>query len=195
AGQVDVFPENTLTGDLVFDLMERWDGTGGGTSYLKSASTRFLVPQLRPAVQMEPANLDVRVRAALYHALDRDTIAEALNGGHREMAAWEILPPGDVNYPAVKDGLRQYVYDPNRATSLLRELGWAPGPDAVLRNSADGRRFRNAMLATPGGNPEREVNAFADYWRRIGLEVESATTPAAQAANLEFRASFPGWSS
>lgn len=195
AGQVDIYPENTVTGDLVSDLKERWDGSGGGTSYLKAASTRFLAPQLRPGLQIELANLDVKVRAALYHALDRDTLAEALNGGHREMAAWEILPPGDVNYAAVKDGMRQYAYDPNRATAMLREAGWTPGTDGFLRSNADGRRFRNAIMGLPGGNPEREISAFADYWRRIGQEVETSTTPPAQAANLEYRASFPGWSS
>jgi peptide/nickel transport system substrate-binding protein len=195
AGQVDVFPENTLTGDFVFDLQERWDGTGAGTSVIKAASTRFLAPQLRPNLQIEPANLDLRVRQALYHALDRDTLAEALNGGHREMAAWEILPSNDVNYPAVKDGLRQYTYDPERAKAILRDAGWTSGPDGSLRSTADGRRFRNAILGLPGGNTEREISAFADYWRRVGMDVELAITPPVQAANLEYRASFPGWQS
>jgi len=195
AGQVDIFPENTLTGDLVFELKDRWDSSGAGASYLKSASTRFLAPQLRPEMQTEPANLDVNVRAALYHALDRDTLAEALNGGHREMAAWEILPPDDINYPAVKDGMRPYAYDPNLAAAMLRDAGWTPGTDGTLRNNTDGRPFHTSILGLPGGNPDREIAAFADYWRRIGLDVDLSTTPAAQATNLEFRASFPGWSS
>jgi peptide/nickel transport system substrate-binding protein len=107
------------------------------------------------------------------------------------MAAYAILPPQDPNYGAVKDALRPYSYDPDRARTLLRDLGWTPGPDGILRNSADGRRFRNAMIATI--DTSRELPPYADYWRRIGLEVEEQTVPASQTRNLEFRASFPGW--
>jgi peptide/nickel transport system substrate-binding protein len=193
AGQVDVFPDNTLNGDVVFELQERWDAAGSGTSYIKFASTRFLAPQWRPNVQAEPAVLDLKVRAALYHALDRDTMAEVFNGGHREMAAWEILPPDDVNYPAVKDGFRQYAFDPDRARSLLREAGWTPGPDGMLRNDGDGRRFRASILGFPSGIPERELSTFANYWNQIGIETEVAVMSFAQAGDPETRSLFPSW--
>jgi peptide/nickel transport system substrate-binding protein len=193
AGAVDVFPENTLTGDLVFDLQERWDSAGAGKSWIKRASTRFVAPQWRPAVQMEPANLDVRVRAALYHAIDRETLAEALHAGHKELAAWEILPPNDPNYAAVKDGMRQFGFDPERAKAMLRELGWTPGPDGILRHASDGRRFKNAIMGSPG-QAASELLPVADYWQRLGLEMEIMTTSPANSRDLQHLASFPGWS-
>jgi ABC-type transport system substrate-binding protein len=192
AGAVDIYPENTLTGDLVFDLQQRWDGSGAGRSYLKHASTRFVGPQWRTGVQMEPANLDVRVRMALYHALDRDTLAETLQGGHREMAAWEILPAYDPLYPAVKDGMRPYAYDPDRASAILRDAGWTRASDTILRNNADGRRFRNSILGAPG-QAASELLPVADYWQRIGIDMEVLTTSPAQSRDLEYAASFPGW--
>ena len=63
----------------------------------------------------------------------------------------------------------------------------------MLRHSADGRRFRNALWTVPGR--DREIAAFADYWRRVGIEVEELTIPAAQVRNSEFRALYPSWES
>jgi hypothetical protein len=36
---------------------------------------------------------------------------------------------------------------------------------------------------------------MADYWRRIGIDVEEHTVPASQVRNLEYRALFPSWES
>src|SRR6185503_4062989 len=84
-------------------------------------------------------------------------------------------------------------YDPERAKSILRERGWVPGPGGALQHSSDGRRFRTSIIATAGRIGEQEVPAFADYWRRIGLDVDELVIPAAFVRNAEYRATFPGW--
>jgi peptide/nickel transport system substrate-binding protein len=188
AGTVDLFFESTLGPDLGFQLASNWTD---GNVYQAYVSHRMLAPQFRPTVQIETANLDVRVRAALYHALDREALSEGLQGGHREYAAWEILPPNDVLYPAVKDGLRQYAYDPDRAKAILREVGWTPGADGMLSNAADGRPFHNAISASD--LTVRDMPAYAAYWRQIGIQVDEIATPAAQVRNAEYRASYPAW--
>lgn len=192
-GSVDMIPENAINAELGFQLKERWEATGEGSVQVKRGNTWFLVPQWRANVITEPANHDPKVRAALYHALDREALSEGLQGGPRDLAAWSILPPGDRLYDATKDALRQYSYDADRARSILRDAGWSPGPDGVLRHSSDGRRFRNAFWTVPGR--DREIAAFADYWRRVGIEVEELTIPAAQVRNSEFRALYPSWES
>jgi peptide/nickel transport system substrate-binding protein len=188
AGTVDVIVDGTLDENLGFELIERWKTTGDGTMYAKYSANRFLSPQFRPHVQTEPANLDPRVRAALYHAIDREALAEGLQAGHRELAAWELLPPGELLHPATKDAFRRYVYDPRLAQAGLRDAGWMAGADGALRNQSDGRRYRTVISGSP-----LDVAATADYWRRIGLAVEEYTVPAAQVRNAEFRASFPSW--
>jgi peptide/nickel transport system substrate-binding protein len=188
AGRVDIIVDGTLDENLGFELAERWKVTGEGTVYAKYSANRFLSPQFRPRFQTEPANLDPRVRAALYRAIDREALAEGLEAGHREFAAWELLPPGELLYPATKDAFRRYAFDPRLAQEGLREAGWIPGPDGALRHQADGRRYHTVISGAP-----LEVAATADYWRRIGLEVEEFTVPAAQVRNPEFRASFPSW--
>jgi peptide/nickel transport system substrate-binding protein len=193
AGTVDLFVENTVAPAQGFELMDRWGQSGEGTVHLMRGAYRFISPQLRPHIQVEPAALEPRVRAALYQAIDREELSEALQGGHRELAAYEIVAPGELLHPASKDSLRRYAYDPQRARAILAEAGWTPGPDGKLRHATDGRRFRAPISGTAGRDREQETAAIADYWRRIGLEPEEMVIPAAQVRSNEYRASFPGW--
>lgn len=193
AGTVDMMAENSLNAELGFQLKERWEGSGQGSVAVRRGNTWFLAPQFRPAVQTELANLDPRVRVALYHALDRETLSEGLQGGARDLAAWSLFPEGHQMSDATRDGYRRYPFDPDRARSILREQGWTPGADGLLRHSSDGRRFHNALWTVPGR--DREIAAMADFWRRIGIEVEEHTIPASQVRNSEYRALFPSWES
>jgi peptide/nickel transport system substrate-binding protein len=186
AGAVDLFPDPALQGQLASDLRQRWAADGGGTVFSRAGPTYFLSPQWRPGVQREPANLDVRVRQALYQAIDREGLSELVE------PAWSLIPPGDPLYEATQDGLRRYPYDPARSRALLQEAGWTAGPDGALVNGSDGRRFHNTLSTVDSGRLW-EVAAYADFWRRTGLEVDEVQTPAAQARDLEFRANYPSW--
>lgn len=186
AGTVDIFMDTSLPTELGFQLKDRWDAAGDGVVYVRGGSTRFLAMQWRPNVQMEPTLFDPRARRALYQAIDRGSLTD------RELPAQSLLPPGDQFHDATKDGFRIYPYDPNRARALLQEAGWSSGPDGALQHVSDGRKFRAAIWVTIGAR-EWEVPVYADYWRRIGLEVEEYSIPSAQVRNLEFRAHFPGW--
>jgi ABC-type transport system substrate-binding protein len=94
-------------------------------------------------------------------------------------------------YDALKDALRPYPYDPERARSLLREVGWTPGGDGEMRFAADGRSFRTSIWSSLG--LEREIAAYAGYWRQLGIEVAEYTIPAARTRDRQYRAEFPGW--
>ena len=79
---------------------------------------------------------DVRVRRAMLMAIDRKTMSEKLAGGRFTQAAtW--VPPKE---PMFAPGLPLVAYDPAGAKALLKEAGWTPGSDGVLRNAA-GERF------------------------------------------------------
>ncbi len=193
AGTVDMFPDIALTSELGYRLKDIWESSGRGAVRVNMGVTWFLAPQWRPSVQTEAATLDPRVRGALYRALDREALSDALQGGHSELSAWSLLPPGHQFHDATKDGLRPYAYDADRARAELRTLGWTPGDDGVLRNNADGRRFHTAIWATVGR--DREIAAFASFWRLAGIEVEESIVPASQSRSLEYRAQYPGWES
>jgi ABC-type transport system substrate-binding protein len=191
AGGLDMFLDATLSTELETQLVARWRGSNEGTVHLVGAEGgRFLMPQYRPEFQLERAVLDPRVRAAFYHAIDRETYAESQ--GRPGLAAYGIRAPGDLFYDATKDALRRYAYDPERARTLLQSLGWAAGMDGVLRNSADGRTFRTALRGIAAGQ-DQQVAILADSWRRIGLQVEEDVVPAALARDNEYLAKFGGW--
>jgi peptide/nickel transport system substrate-binding protein len=191
AESVDLTVDGALRApDLGIQLKQRWESTQGGTVHLSPSSLSMLAPQMRPAVQMEPTLFDPRVRRALFQAMDRETLSEAVNG-YRELVAWSILLPSDVLYEATKDTLRRYPHDLEAARVGLREAGWTPAADGQLRHSSDGRLFRTAIWMSAGR--EREGAAYADFWRRIGVDVTEHIVPAARARDNEYRSSFPGW--
>jgi peptide/nickel transport system substrate-binding protein len=185
-GSIDMFADPALHAELAEELRERWEHSGQGTVHVLLGTTSFLAPQWRPGVQREPTTLDVRVRQALYHAVDRDSFPDLVR------PAWSVLPPGDRFYEAAKDGLRRYPYDPARSRALLQEVGWTLGGDGLLRHSSDGRRFQNRISTVASGRLW-EVATYADAWRRLGIEVEELQQPANRSRDLEYRASFPSW--
>ncbi|PZG19555.1 ABC transporter substrate-binding protein [Nonomuraea aridisoli] len=97
---------------------------------------------------------DVRVRRALAHALDRDTIIKTLRGGLNEPAdgpwskdsEWYV----DGGYPG---------YDLAKATALVQEVEAAKGP------------IRFETISTPDPNTMQLVELCQDMWRKAGIEV------------------------
>jgi len=66
---------------------------------------------------------DRRVRRAVIHALDRESLIDEIFQG-RYATARGILPPGTLGFnPALKG----YAYDPNKARALLVEAGYPGG--------------------------------------------------------------------
>jgi len=193
SGTVDYFTESTLDADLGYQLQSQWQASGAGMVMTKEGNTWFLGPQFRPEVQMEPAVLDPRVRAALYRALDRPGLSQGLNAGHAELAANSFLPPQDPTYEAAKDDMVPYSFDPARAKSELQSLGWTTAPDGSLRSATDGHQFHTQLSAVTGR--EQGIAAMASYWRAIGIQADEYVVPASQVRDPEARAQFPGFDS
>jgi peptide/nickel transport system substrate-binding protein len=191
AGEIDLVPSYVIRGELGAQLKEQWEGSGGGTVAVVGDSVQLLVPQYRPALQIEPAVLDPRVRKALYHALDREALSDAVNGRNPQLAATSFLPWDDALFEPTRDTLRPLTFDLERARTLLREAGWTPGARGALAHAADGRPFRTHIQGTAG--VEQASAAYAGYWRQVGLEVEEFIMPAARARDREYRSQYPGW--
>jgi peptide/nickel transport system substrate-binding protein len=191
AGAVDLFMDLAMNPELGSQLQERWAATGGGTVHNLFGYTRFLTPQWRLGMQKEPTILDRRVRAALYHALDRPAISEAVQAGHRELVASGLLPTNHRSFAGTQDTLRAYAYDPGRARALLQEAGWTFASGSGLRFGSDGRRFETSVWAN--ARWVQETALIADSWRQLGVNVEEFVIPGAMARDQEFRSTYPGW--
>ena len=121
----------------------------------------------------DPALADVRVRQALVHAIDRETIAETLLGGLSEPDD-AILP---VSHWAHADDVRRYPYDPAEATRLLDEAGWTLSGGT----RAQGGQPLVVELINIAGQADRlqVVQAVQAYWRAVGVQAEIREVDAA----------------
>jgi ABC-type transport system substrate-binding protein len=86
---------------------------------------------------------DARVRQAVNHAIDRETLVK-LSGG-RGVPAYSLLPP---NLPAHSADLKPWSYDPVKAKQLLQEAGYQPAPvDLYIANAESQVRIGNQIVA------------------------------------------------
>lgn len=127
---------------------------------------------------------DVRVRAALARAINRNAIAERVMEGYALPAGNLVAPPVFGHAAAVKPE----PYDPEGARKLLAEAGY---PDGFA-----------ILLATPNNryvNDEQVAQAVAQMFARVGVATRVEALPAAayfpRARNLEFGVALLGWGS
>ncbi len=122
--------------------------------------------------QLDPAKTtlfqDVKVRQALFHAIDRDTIVQKVRNGLGTVAvgtmpllSWAYQPDKITN---------KYPYDTKKAEALLDEAGWKKGPDGI--RAKDGKKLQFSMW-TFSGNKVFDAYAlvFQESWKTIGVDM------------------------
>ncbi|MDR7481469.1 MAG: ABC transporter substrate-binding protein [Armatimonadota bacterium] len=116
-----------------------------------------------PAGQPNPFR-DVRVRQAIYHAINTKEIVEQVMQGAATPAE-QILPPFMFGY---NPRVRRPIYDPSRAKRLLAEAGYPNGFTVRLDVTTD--RYVN----------DREVGlAVVGMLRRVGIDAQLNGMPRA----------------
>lgn len=85
------------------------------------------------AGELVPALADVRVRQAINHALDRETLLESILLGYGQTTG-QVFGPDSGAYVDDLDG--SYAYDPELAKDLLAEAGYADGFDLPVPSIA-----------------------------------------------------------
>ena len=107
---------------------------------------------------------DVRVRRAVYHAVDLDGVIKAVMGGSGYPATQYVTAPVFGYDPNVK----RLPYDPARARRLLAEAGYAGGFQARLDCPND-RYINDAALC----------DAVAGQLRAVGVQITPNAVPKA----------------
>ncbi len=155
---------------------------------------RIVQFQRRPEFASTAAFTDLRVRQALHHGVDFDTLNEALQD-RQTSAAIGPIPPTAAYYRQLAQAVPTYPYDPRRTEQLMQEAGFTRGPDGVWV-SPDPRfgrmSFETNVLASP--DSDNEMHLMADTWRKLGYEVQEVSWSPAQGRDSEFRNRFPGLS-
>jgi peptide/nickel transport system substrate-binding protein len=113
---------------------------------------------------------DVRVRQALFHAVDRKAILDNIMEGSA-VPARSVISPGVFGFKDMQlDQL--YPFDRAKAKALLTQAGWTPGADGVLQKG--GQRLTLNWLAQRGRYPKdgEITEAVQAMWQEIGVEAK-----------------------
>ena len=89
---------------------------------------------------------DLKVRQAFMHAIDRDTLAEALSFGSGKATVQLFAQSSPVFDPALE---KRYPFDPKKAKALLAEAGYKNGIDIshLLLNTSEYKKLAEALQA------------------------------------------------
>ncbi|MEK8028244.1 ABC transporter substrate-binding protein [Pseudaquabacterium rugosum] len=116
---------------------------------------------------------DLRVRQAMSLAIDRPAIAQSLLRAP-QAAATQLFAPilAEWHVPT----LSPLTQDLPRARALLREAGWQPGADGLLRN-AQGQPFK-VTLRTFSDRPELPpmASAIQAQFKAVGIDLAVSIT-------------------
>jgi peptide/nickel transport system substrate-binding protein len=137
AGSVDL-TLNALSIDGAYAIQREWAQTDGGAVLMQPNNMRLIIPQLKAEFTTPRDLLDLEVRRALFHTLDRAAVAEA-NGLTADFVADSAATRGTPLAAVVDPAVMKYAYDPTRAVALLQGAGWQRGADGRLMK--DGRPF------------------------------------------------------
>lgn len=121
-----------------------------------------------------PALADVRVRRALWYALDmpamlRDTTHDVDVAAHTDQPSFSwAYDPGVPTYP----------YDPARARALLDAAGWKVGPAGI--RVRDGKPLELDLVNVSGLALGNAIDVFVqDAWHAVGVDARIKNYPTA----------------
>jgi len=192
-GAIDATLGSTLDQQGGATIRKQWEQSGDGVVIITPTNFRHLRFQYDPQKNRQPALLDARVRRALAHAIDRDTLAEVVSEGSSR--ATEVpLTPADPLYAPATQAVAHNPYDPARSRQLLGNLGWSARADGVLAGPQD-QPFTVDLREGQGADTEAEGAIVAADLGKVGVQVNLELIPQSRIRDLEYRASFPGMAS
>jgi peptide/nickel transport system substrate-binding protein len=150
--------------------------------YSQAKTLKALKIEVCPRGQVEnitlnlehPALKEKEVRQALYLAMDKQSIIDALYYGI-PLPASSFMPQQSWAY---NGKLPAHVFDQKKAAAILDAAGWKPGSDGIRVKNGVRLAFTNS---TTTGNPVREQaqQLLAQDWAKIGVEMTIKNMPAA----------------
>lgn len=189
AGEVHVIGDDDIISfQQAVVLKRQWDADGGGSVSFIPGGARRTENQFRPEIADPKAILDVRVRKALAHGVDRGAINEVIFDGLGILAD-TLVAPTAAYFPEIDRVLTKYPYDVRRSEQLMSEAGITKGSDGFYTSPTEGRLNFEIKVLTNERN-EAAMHIMADSWRRNGFEMTETVFPSTQITDRESRAKF-----
>jgi peptide/nickel transport system substrate-binding protein len=121
-----------------------------------------------------PQFKDPKVREALYHAIDKQSIIDALYYG-LPTPTESYVPQQSYYY---NPDLPKHEYSPDKAKALLDEAGWVPGSDGV--RAKDGVKLAFTCSTTAGNHIREQVQQYMQQsFKDLGIEMTISNLPPA----------------
>jgi len=151
-------------------------------------------------VMNEPKYQDLKLRQAMYYAMNRDEWNEAFFYGVGKTVNTPV--PSNHWISADNSELEQYKYDPEKAKSLLDEAGYKDVDGDGFREDPNGDAFTVKFSHYATNNPtfETRAQAIVQYWEEVGLKTELSMTDVnlyydqIEKADKSIEVFFGGWS-
>jgi peptide/nickel transport system substrate-binding protein len=125
-------------------------------------------------------------------AIDRQEMTDTVNYGLGPVAhTW--LQPDRLEYPAIESKIVRYEYDPLRSAQAIEGLGYAKGPDGIFRDAAGQKLHLELRTTDQRLIQPRSAFSVADYWKRLGIDVETNNVPNQLIPDREYRTQFPAF--
>jgi peptide/nickel transport system substrate-binding protein len=188
SGEYHVSLDDALRFEQGLILKREWAPRNGGTVLAFPDQWRRNEIQHRPEYASPAAILNVRVRKALSHTVDRQALNE-LNFEGEGIFTDSVIPPTMDYSPMVEAAAVKYPYDPRRAETLMAEAGFAKDGQGFYTGSEGRLTWEIKTNASP--QSETEVAYLADSWRRLGFDFRVAINPPALSRDGEVRSTFP----
>jgi peptide/nickel transport system substrate-binding protein len=171
-------------------LRREWASRNAGTVLVYPSLWRWTQMQQRPEFAQPDVFTDVRVRRALAHTLDKESLSGVLFEGEGIMTESPVPPNADY-FAEVDRASMKYQYDPRRAEQLLADAGFNKGSDGIYRTPR-GERFATELAVLQSPQNESEMSIMAATWRQFGIDVKEVVWPSVQARDAQLRNQAPG---
>lgn len=189
AGEAHATLDDALRFQQGLILKREWAPRNGGHVLGIPDQWRRNEVQHRPEYAQPRAILDVRVRKALAHTIDKQAVNDVNFEGEGIMADSPIPPMVDY-FSVVDRAMVKYPFDPRRAAQLMEEGGFVKGQDGFYASPTEGPLVWE-IKTNASAQSETEVALLADQWRKVGFAFRAAVNPPALSRDAQVRAVFP----
>jgi peptide/nickel transport system substrate-binding protein len=171
-------------------LRREWAPSGAGVVLSWPSSGRYVYAQLRPEKARPQAVLDLRVRKALAHAIDKQALVDGLLEGEG-LPDHTYISPREPYFDLVDRSAAKYPYDLRRTEQYMNEARFAKGPAGFYTSNSDGRFIPDHQVNAGAVQWLQEQAILVDTWRRAGFDMTSSQLPQAQQQDNQARTAFP----
>lgn len=108
---------------------------------------------------------DVKVRKALYHAIDRQALVDRLYFG--KQSTTDLPIPKGLSW-AYTDNYTKYEFSTEKALALLAEAGW---DCAALPCKKDGKNLEFTLMTTDRADRQALAQVIQSMWKKVNVGV------------------------